>query len=415
MLLEMQWTIDYKVSTISYIFRRLLLHHHRKTSFISLSSSRPTLYYFPLSYEYITVIMVKPNWEVDLLIVSTITQDAHSDTVYANGVMQIPVLVTLGAIDKETSDPYELQDSDLASIQLFDFNDPHHATLDGDWFYTEVRNPMFLNTVGIQAAAASASPVEASAARTQLLGSVNSFTKSKMFWVSSNKVEDKLIGALVTQPDKTVFTTKYSAYNKNVKLTGKKPVVYTTDNVTVSREDTGNGTYNFYSQDQQSENWYVSGKTWDHDNYYVTSNAHRFVHADIHGTDVTGLNDEHTADLRLANVYGYYLNGTTLELSFLWPFGGPTTTIGGLFKQDTYDDKAQAVDAFVTLNINNRSNAVCLSRLALTSVGKGFGPNWTSDASFTVYDVFGNSGEFVAGFSADHNLVTVTNALPKSS
>lgn len=355
------------------------------------------------------------DWEVDFFIISTTTQDSHTDRLYANGLMQVPVVVTLGAIDKKTSESYPLQDSDLDKIGLYDFeNTDQVLNGEGDWIALDARNPNFASSIEIDVGGTSDAPKETSPARAQVLGAVNTSFRTKLFWVSSKVVGSKRIAARVRQPDNTLVKTQYSAYNSNVKINAVEPIVYTVDNINVAREDTGNGNFNYYTQNEEDDNWYVSGKAFDQDNYYVTSKLHRFVLAEVEGHDKTGYGEGHPADWRLANCYGYYSkNGKTLMLSFIWGLDVETKTTAGLYRRANIKGGSgtvgRAADGFVNMTVNQRPNAVCLTRLALDAPDAIWGENWSAESTtFTVYDVYGNSGKFTAGFNADHNLVAIS-------
>ena len=341
--------------------------------------------------------------------VATTTKDSHTDRFYANGRMQVPVIAYLGAIDKKTSEPYSLLDSDLDKIELYDLDHPSD-TLSGSWSYTDVRNPLFASSLEIPADKASDPPKETSPARAQVLSAVNPTLRTKTYWVSATTVEVKHIAARVRQPDDTVVTTKYSVFNSFVKLTGAEPIIYTMDSVNVAREDTGNGNYNFYKQESEDGNWFTSGQPFDQDNYYVTSKFHPFVKADIYGLDC-GM-----SDWRMENCYSYHApDGKNMKLSLIWGLGVETVRTVGLFVKSTVTDasgvRGLAADAFVNMRINKRSNAVCLTRLAFDCTDSIWGDNWSNDhCGFTVYDVYGNAGKFAAGFSSNHNLVAISNA-----
>jgi hypothetical protein len=354
-------------------------------------------------------------WEVNFFIIATTTPTSHDDQLYANGLMQIPVVVTVGAsYQDQDSQPYELTDSDLERIELYALDDQHHALSgEGSWTVSDARNPLFGNSLEIQVSGKDDAPKETTPARAEVLGAADPALRSKVFWLSTTAVETKSFGARVKQPDNTVVTTRFSPYNASVKITGLAPIVYAMDSVNFSREDTANGTFNYYSQASEDENWHVSGATWDQDNYYVTSKVHPFVAADVSGQDSTGYGEGHPPDWRLSNCYGYYSAGRgTMRLSYIWGLDGRTTTTAGLYKRAAISDAGQvrAADAFVNMTVNQRTNAVCLTRLAFDAPDAIWGEDWSAqDTTFTVYDQYGNKGTFKAGYSDNHNLVAISD------
>ncbi|KAL6232352.1 hypothetical protein BDW75DRAFT_217926, partial [Aspergillus navahoensis] len=67
--------------------------------------------------------------------------------------------------------------------------------------------------------------------------------------------------------------------------------------------------------------------------------------------------------------------------------------------------------AFDDIKINQKSKALCLTRLAFECPDTIWGNDWSmNDCGFTLYDIYGNSGKFSASFSDDHDKVVIRNA-----
>ncbi|GKZ72396.1 hypothetical protein AnigIFM50267_008759 [Aspergillus niger] len=79
------------------------------------------------------------SWEVTSLEVQTTTPSATSDGLYANGNMQVPVVVVIKTIDPDTNTSYQLIESDLETIKLIDYDDPP-TELSGSWSYSTTEN-----------------------------------------------------------------------------------------------------------------------------------------------------------------------------------------------------------------------------------------------------------------------------------
>ncbi|CAM6102841.1 unnamed protein product [Calypogeia fissa] len=359
------------------------------------------------------------QWEVTYFKVETIT----SDSLYANGRMQVPVIVSIKAIEKGTTQRYTLQDADLSKIELIDYDDTASALSDG-WSYTDQKNGLFANSLIASAATVNAAiravefssrtaldPVfQVEQPQPQITARTDDGPQSKKYWVCTTKVESKRVAARVKQPDGTTITTHGSKFDSHVTLTGKTPVVYTTDNVHFVREDTAHGSYP-YDWESVTGNWDKGYADWDQDNYYVSSNVHEFVKADIHDYDTTGHDDS-----RLKNCYAYCApDNKNLKLSFIWDFGTETTKTAGLYQEATISDWGcncgRKAYAYRDIKVNQKSNALCLTRLAMDFPDEIWGSKWSNnDCGFTLYDMYGNTGKFYAGFTDDHNLVTIRNA-----
>ncbi|TRX93350.1 hypothetical protein FHL15_005625 [Xylaria flabelliformis] len=344
------------------------------------------------------------GWSVSFLRVNTSTSD-DKDSLYANGIMQVPVIVSIKAID-ENRDPYTLSDSDLNSIELIDYNDTGKRLSDG-WSYTETVNTTYSNSL----------PARAALQFTQvsLKQEADGSPQIKKYMVSTTKVESKKIGARIKLSDGTWVNTHSSDYDSYVTLEGKTPVKYTLDNVKVEYEETANGTYKFEWQSAWDLSWGTNNDNkWHQRNYYVSSQVHKFVNATRHGYDSTGNASGHPSDSRLAGLYAYCApDNKNLKLSFIWDYGGGTTTkTAGLYKEGTIVDWGvdckRRAHAYPDIKVNQKSNAVCLTRLAIDCPDEIWGSKWSNDnCGFQVWDEYGNTGKFAAGFSDDHDAVTI--------
>ncbi|OJZ79987.1 hypothetical protein ASPFODRAFT_38467 [Aspergillus luchuensis CBS 106.47] len=145
------------------------------------------------------------SWEVSSLEVQTSTPDAVDDVLYANGNMQVPVIIAIKAIDPGSGASYELTDSDLDTIKLIDYDDPR-------------------------------------------------------YWVTTTKVENKRIGASIEQPNSRVVNTAGAPYDSKVTLTGLAPVRYTLDDLNLNKDNTVSGTLNVDNStvDWAQQNYYLT-------------------------------------------------------------------------------------------------------------------------------------------------------------
>ncbi|GKZ33300.1 hypothetical protein AbraIFM66950_003143, partial [Aspergillus brasiliensis] len=111
-------------------------------------------------------------WEVTSFAVQTSTANQKTDTLYANGRMQVPVIISVKAVNGTTGAIYD------------------STEVTGTWFYSTTENE-FAHTLGN-----SRDPVTP----------IADGTKSIIFWISSTKVENKNIAAFITQPNEQVIS-----------------------------------------------------------------------------------------------------------------------------------------------------------------------------------------------------------------
>ncbi|KAI5921439.1 hypothetical protein F4810DRAFT_712477 [Camillea tinctor] len=296
--------------------------------------------------------MTSTPWTLLVFRVDTTTPDSRTDTLYANGRKQ---------------------------IELIDYDAPTTELADG-WSYSANRNDVFVNT--------------------------------KKYMVSTTRVENKRIGARVKLPDGTMVTTTTSPYNFYVTLEGTPPVVYATDNITVARVTVNKG--------EKEVDTYIDIETkigstrmpWSQDNYYISSNVHDFVKADIYDYDPTGHEQGHEGDMRLANLFNYWWDNGKLRLSFIWEFATQSTKTVGLYRESRMSGiYTNEIHASEDIEVNQKSNALCLTRMAFDIGDDIWGDNWSnSNCGFTIYDHYGNTGQFHASWSEDKDAIVITDS-----
>ena len=74
--------------------------------------------------------MTRTQWEVTSFSLRTGAPDSTTDIIYANGRMQVQVNVLIKAIVKGQTKRYLLTQSELASIELVDYDNPNHVLSD---------------------------------------------------------------------------------------------------------------------------------------------------------------------------------------------------------------------------------------------------------------------------------------------
>ena len=355
--------------------------------------------------------MSSTQWKLLTFRIETTTPDARTDTLYANSRMQVPVIVSIKAWDESARKAHKLSDTELEKIELIDYDVPATKLADG-WSFSASRNDVFANTATAPLKSFNLLPsfLEAPAYKSNTNATSDDIPQKKRYMVSTTRVENKRIGARIQLPDNTIVTTATSPYNFHVTLVGNPPVVYTTDTITVARVtvDKGEKVVGVYNS---SGTMISSSKMpWSQDNYYVSSNVHDFVKADIHGYDATGNEQGHRGDSRLANLFNYWSKSGILRLSFIWGIATQSTKSAGLYR-GTGSPNTTKVEAFEDIKVNQKSNALCLTRLAFNYNHDIWGSNWSnSDCGFTVYDRYGNAGKFYASWSEDEDRIVIRDS-----
>ncbi|KAJ7189184.1 hypothetical protein C8R46DRAFT_35779 [Mycena filopes] len=346
------------------------------------------------------------GWKVSYLRVETSTSNTKTDSLYANGQMQIPVIISIKAVTTgtKTETHYTLADSDLNKIKLVYYHDTS-STLSNGWSYTTQKDDTFAHTVSGQSASFTATHL--AAADTQS----NDSPQTKTYWVTTTKVENQNVAASIEQFDGTTANTHSSKYDSHVTLTGLTTIAYTTDNVQITREDTANGTYKLEARIWQASTtswvWKEDPRKWNQHNYHVTSNGFKFVKAEIHDHDSTGHADGHPGDARLKNSFAYHATKSSLKICFIWDFGAGAIKTAGVYGEE---GKYRAY-AYQDIKVNQKSNALCLTHLAFDRTVIKIGGDWSNTkCGFIIYDTYGNSGKFHVACSSDHNGIEITNA-----
>ncbi|BCR99551.1 uncharacterized protein AKAW2_41234S [Aspergillus luchuensis] len=308
------------------------------------------------------------SWEVTSLEVQVTTPNATSDALFANGNMQVPVIVVIKAIDPDTNTVYELSDLELETIKLIDYDDPP-TELPESWSYSSTENE-FEHTLPASTKGPRSEPAPFDVG-----------IQKKRYWVTTTELENKRIAASIKQPNGTVVHTGGGTFDSKVTLTGTQPKKYERKDLHILREDTADGGFSG-----------LSG-TWDQDNYYLFSK--------IEG-----------CELRKADFYDYMLGDPDPALEYAvagfcksipcsifyyWPMGPEEKRTAG---RSPYTAE---------ITINQRSDALCFTRMWLKPSDKPWNDAGYRSGKFTVYDKYGNSGVFYTGYEDDNNKLYVTN------
>ncbi|KAJ6127918.1 hypothetical protein N7471_009135 [Penicillium samsonianum] len=315
------------------------------------------------------------QWEVTDMTVETSPSDHTRDSLFANGQMQVPVFVSIKAIDPATGAGHTLREAELNTIKLVDYFSPP-TQLSAPWTYSGQENE-FHHVL----------PSTASDETPQTDGSSpTAALQKKTWWVSTSRVEHKNIGASIQAPDRTVYHTGGGgpgSFDSHVTISGIASIHYNMSNVGFDREDTANGKT-------------TSGAhTFDQDNYYLSSKVYRFRKVQMTGGYFSGPPPVEYSYVRVSKKQSFAVMEQTY-LHYLWPIGSQQTKQAG------------HQNATANITVNQRHGALCLTRLTLKGlvlygdIGAGF------NGRFTIWDEYGNWGKFGAGSKDYYNLITVS-------
>ncbi|GFN11305.1 hypothetical protein AtubIFM55763_008237 [Aspergillus tubingensis] len=278
------------------------------------------------------------SWEVSSFEVQATTPNATSDALYANGNMQVPVIVVISVVDPDTNNAYELNESELEAIELIDYDDPP-TEISGSWSYSITENefehglPSTQKTVQPDLFLAAGGP------------------QKKRYWVTTTKVEDKRIGANIKQPD----------------------VTYKVDDLNFEQQE-----------DNVEQDFPDKSGTWVQRNFYLTTKKYELRKADLQGYDLG------TVDPSLEYATAYLDTGIGFfSIFYYWPMGSEETRTVGI---DSHTAE---------VTINQKSNALCVTHMFL-SAGTTWPASRTWESRFTFYDKFGNPGTFWLGYDDTH-------------
>ncbi|KAK6519146.1 hypothetical protein TWF281_003835 [Arthrobotrys megalospora] len=350
-----------------------------------------------------------PVWEVKQFYIRTSAPSGVSDSLYANGEMQVPLDVSIRAA--KSGKTYKLTDDELNTIKIVYYNDTTKELGFGysDGWYCMYDQNDYYHTLSSTSSSASASLVQEAKypdtptptiTTTTTAADVTASASSdsdqavqvKRFWVSTKKVENANFGASVLQPDKdkdgnitqTKITTASTTFDSHVTLTGIGPIKYTTDNITIATEDTASGTYQW---DVDSDGKCHKEEKWTQKTWYISTKNHPLHKGSVWDVDV-----DHWG------------------LFFAWDTGdGFSRNVG--VEVSHMDGKHGTAKAWAGIKVNQKKGAVCLCRVNFDSPEGIWGSEWVfPSCHITLRDVYGNYGVIGASYSEDHDSVVVKNS-----
>ncbi|KAI9642488.1 hypothetical protein NHQ30_009293 [Ciborinia camelliae] len=305
--------------------------------------------------------------------ISYFTVQSNNNHLFANGFMQVAVNITIEAINPDTGDVRHLTPKELSTIQLVNYFNTDEVLLSGEWWYSAEEN-------GFEHTMPSTKNVVPDTPHHH-----ENLYQGKTYWVSTILLETKSIGARILQPDNTLVTTHSDDFDSFTNLEGKPPVEYSLSNVKFERRDT------------------YSGENWDQDNYYLSSTKYAWKRANMLGK----LGSNYVVE-GMRHSGAYWSEGASKYIHYMWPMGSQASVKAGFTH---YVNGIPFPVQMPTITIREYTDAICFTRLLLQGllidIYRHYGlVHWKFDTSITLYDIYGNWGDFTVSHE-DKNLLSL--------
>lgn len=345
------------------------------------------------------------NWEVTTFEVLTTSPEPTSAIFFANGRMQVPVDVLIRAIDPDNHQRYRLTQAELDTIQLVEYHNPNNL-LTGAWSYSDESNEFAHALLSSEATGTNPALNEFHSIQD------DRSPDNKRYYVTTTRVEHRRVAARIRQPNGTTQSTHNgSRFDSYVHLTAIPPVDYNRSTISVDPEViVPNGFYWMQARPPPSGNLFH--EPWTQVNYYVSTSVHPFLKAEIHGFN------PRPSTPSLTNSYLYMFHGgppVDLKLHYIWENGPQARRSVGEHRTWTRNGVTYTVAAQVSIIVNQRRNALCLTRMSFENGHFGWNTGFRHPCGFELYDIYGNHGSFTASHSADGDEIVILSGRPRAS
>ncbi|UKZ82967.1 hypothetical protein TrVFT333_010768 [Trichoderma virens FT-333] len=309
------------------------------------------------------------NWTLDTFTVVTSTESRDQDFVYANGKMQVLVVVTVAAVNDDNT-PHIWTDDEFTNLnlKLIDYDDPA-SDLSNGWSYSTTEN-VFDHTIGSTSAVV-------------INATIDTSPNKQRYWVSTTETESKNIGASVKVLDGSIVNTSGRTFDSRVNITGKPPRDIHFEDLSL-RQDTNTANGNI-------GNTY----TYDQDNYYLTVSDNRRVRL----LDCFSF-DGGSTDPYLKYSFGLFSNDMPCYIWYWWPVGTEKQVDAG------------CKDVHISITINQQKDSACFTRLLINDGPNIWNKHYTWGSKFTVYDEYGNSCDFYPDWTDAWNTLKISEDKP---
>ncbi|KAL7892574.1 hypothetical protein HDV63DRAFT_389469 [Trichoderma sp. SZMC 28014] len=303
-------------------------------------------------------------WEIGGFQIETTTSDGFHNTLFANGLMQVAVLVKIKAYVHGTEKLYTLSQAELDTIKLIDYDDIS-APL-SPWAYSKDENE-YDHT--LPSAFGDTSDLEAEKPEPGVFadtaGSIsNQNFQFQKYWVTTTQLGLKNLAASIKQRvDQRTVHTAGGGYNSHVTITGIVPRDYEKEDLDVEERVIG---------------------LYGHRNVFVKFKSRSDV---LKKLEMSGYYDDPSQP---SMKYCIYISAVDHpfrrpSLWFFCPMGPEKTITVG------------AKDALKDIRINQKENAFCISLVDFSSETNPWKEVRKWDSKFKLYDRFGNWNEFFIG------------------
>ncbi|PKY00782.1 hypothetical protein P168DRAFT_321843 [Aspergillus campestris IBT 28561] len=294
------------------------------------------------------------SWEISSLKVETSRPGYVNDSLFANGLMQVPVYVFIVAKDPDTGDEYKLSAAELDEVRLVEYHFPEK--LPDGWEWDKEPNEFDHYAPGTLGENRAERPSrDDSTLGHQIL----------TCWVRTERAENRSLAAWIQQPDGTIVHTAGEGFESRVTLTGMTPARLYRKDLIVDVETVGFSSWALYYK-----------------RYYVSSTREtklmRFEIHEYHGAHEpnTEQGKFYCFDWINADNYGAFRH--------IWPLDAPQTVEIG---QEGH---------YVELEINGRKDDLCITAAVVYRgpSDKPWDDSFRHPCWFTAVDRYGNSSDF---------------------
>lgn len=323
--------------------------------------------------------MVNPQdlgpWEVKDFSVEAGLNGIH-DELFANGLMQVPVTITLTAFqpnDNGDDVEYILQPNDLMSLAM---QLSGGRPLPSEWKYSWKENEFAHVMPSRREAQQSAAPQD---------NQDKSHNRASKFpaWITTTKVETQNIIAGIKQGNGEWVTTEDHAFNSYVQITGRPPVDYTPNYLNIERANASGYWYIRYLDTGDS-----GGAPWHQTNYYVSPASFPMQKATVHWNGVAAGQER---------AFSVVQDPSRSHMAYAWYLDDPTRQRVGYTQHEANIDFELIAD--VDVNEGGKAPCFTLMRYEYTS---GITPGtWRGDAWFEFWDIYGNVGKLYPKVTPD--------------
>ena len=335
------------------------------------------------------------NWEVTFFQIHSASGGATA-SLFANGRMQAPVDVFIRAVSKVDHRPHRLTEAELNSIQLVHYNNPDNL-LQGDWLYSDQDN-------GYAQSLSSPGAAVASATRS------NDSPSHKRLYVTTTRVAEVRIGARIRQPNGQMVSLHLGGtFDSFVHLTGMPPVAYNRSSITVTSEVVvANGRYSIQVGPPPTM---TAHRSYNQVNYYVSTNIHPLLKAHIPGIPFRNLRHWHNCYFNVGPRNPAAANANS---QWIWETGEQQVRDIAIFRSVFAQVGMQSDLRMIPIRVNQKKDALCLTRIATPTEGDSFTSTHTYPCAFELEDIYGNRGWFTARPSEDFDKIEIVNGRPTS-